>query len=395
MNTPENKSAAESILDAAEAALASAKASLNSAPPILAARRISMQDRYSMERLRDLSLEIHKGDVAALIGASENGKRLLLRCLDLLEQPEGGNMEVKGEPVRWRHGGADRVRATIGMAFSRESLFLNLTVFDNMTIAPLDMRHAEAGLIRERATSLLKFAGLSSVADAMPSSLTAGQRRRLAIVRALMLEPEILLIEDPGADLPPEEKNEVYALIRAIVKNGMTILFSTRDLAFAREIATRIVFMADGMIREDGTVEDVLDHPKFDRTQAFVRKNTGFYREINARAFDEYEFGGVVEAFAVRCLIPPERRCKLSDALKTLLVRMIFPHVTRIILTLNTDAKTGVVTAVVQYPGTGFDPLSQSSAPDAEAAKAELLASVKSAKYNLPASGKNEIVVTI
>jgi len=363
--------------------------------PVIAARRISIQDRYSMERLRDLSLEIYKGDVAALIGASEPGKRLLLRCLDLLDQPEGGNMEVNGEPVMWRHGGADRARKSIGMAFSRESLFLNLTVMGNMMIAPSDQSGEDDWIIQERAKKLLKFAGLAGAADEMPINLTAGQCRRLAIVRALMLQPQVLLIEDPGADLPPEDKNEVYALIRAIVKTGMTVLFSTRDLAFAREIATRVVFLADGMIREDGTVEDVLDHPKYDRTQAFVRKNTGFYREINARAFDEYEFEGAVEVFAVGCLIPPERRRNLCDALKTLLVRMIFPHVTRIILTLNTDAKTGVVTAVVQYPGTGFDPLRQSSEPDAEAARADLLASVKSAKYLLPASGKNEIVVTI
>ena len=362
---------------------------------ILAARRISIQDRYSMERLRDLTLEIYKGDVAALIGASEPGKRLLLRCMDLLDQPEGGNMEMDGEPVMWRHGGADRARRNIGMVFSRESVFRNLSVMGNMLIAPADKSDEDEWLILERAKSLLNFAGLSGAADEMPINLTAGQRRRLAIVRALMLQPRILLIEDPGADLVPEEKNEVYALIRAVVKTGMTVFFSTRDLDFAREIATRVVFMADGMIREDGTPKDVLDHPKYDRTQAFVRKNTGFYREFNARVFDGYEFEGAVESFAAGRLVPPERCRKLCAALKILLLRMIFPHVTRIILTLKVDAKTGEVTASVQYPGTGFDPLSQTSGPDEEAAKAEFIASVKSAKYQLPASGKNEVVVTV
>ena len=363
--------------------------------PVLAARRISIQDRYSMERLRDLTLEIYMGDVAALIGASEPGKRLLLRCMDLLDQPEGGNMEVDGEPVMWRHGGADLARRSIGMVFSRESLFLNLSVMGNMLIAPVDKSGEDEWLVLERAKSLLSFAGLSGAADEMPINLTAGQRRRLAIVRALMLQPRILLIEDPGADLLPEEKNEVYALIRAVVKTGMTVFFSTRDLDFAREIATRVVFMADGMIREDGTPKDVLDHPKYDRTQAFVRKNTGFYRELNARAFDGYEFEGAVESFAAGHLVSPERRRKLCAALRILLLRMIFPHVTRIILTLKVDAKTGEVTASVQYPGTSFDPLTQTSGPDEEAAKAELLASVKSANYMLPASGKNEVVVTV
>ena len=363
--------------------------------PVLAARRLSLQDRYSMERLRDLSLEIYKGDVIALIGASEDGKRLLLRCLDLLEEPEGGNMEVNGKPVRWRHGGADRARRAIGMAFSRESIFRNLTVYDNMMIAPSDVKSAEEGMIRERVNSLLKFSGLSGLAEELPVNLTAGQRRRLAVVRALALNPEILLIEDPGAGLSPEEKNEVYALIRAVAQTGMTILFSTRDLEFAREIATRVVFMADGMIREDGTVKEVLDHPKFDRTQTFVRKNTGFYRELNARAFDIYEFEGAIEVFAAGKLLSPEKRLDLRSALKILLVRMLFPRISRIVLLIDVDRKTGEANVTVQYPGIEFDPLTQSPDASAESASAELRALVKSAKYQSAANGKNELTLVV
>ena len=367
----------------------------SAAPVILAAHRVSMQDRYSMERLRDLSLEIRKGDIVALIGASEPGKRLLLRCLDLLDRPEGGNVELNGEPVQWRHGGADRARRSIGMVFSRESSFVNLSVMGNMLLALSNESAKDEWLVQERAKELLKLAGLSGVADAMPVNLTAGQRRRLAFVRALMLQPQILLIEDPGDQLSPAEKNEVYALIRAIVKTGMTILFSTRDLDFAREIATRVVFMVDGIILEDGTVKEVLDHPKYDRTQSFVRKNTGFYRELNAHAFDSFEFEGAIESFAAGRMISPERRRNLCDALRILLGRMIFPHVTRIILTVDLNKETGDLVAVAQYPGTGYDPLTQNSSPDAESVKTDLLACVKSAKYSLPVSGKNVFVITV
>ena len=363
--------------------------------PILAARRLSMQDRYSMERLRDLSLEIFKGEVVALIGASEDGKRLLLRCLDLLEEPEGGNMELNGKPVQWRRGGADRARRAIGIAFSRESIFRNLSVYDNMIIAPSDVKDAEEGMIRERVNSLLKFAGLAGLAEEMPINLTAGQRRRLAIVRALALNPEILLIEDTGAGLSPEERNEVYALIRAVAQTGMTILFSTRDLEFAREIATRVVFMADGSIREDGTPRDVLEHPKFDRTQAFVRKNTGFYRELNARAFDIYEFEGAIEVFAAEKLLPPDKRLELRTALKILLVQMLFPRISRIVLLIDVDQKTGEVNVTAQYPGLGFDPLTQSTDVAADTAIADLRARVKSVKYQSAANGKNELTLVI
>ena len=367
---------------------------IHETPVILAARRISIQDHYSMERLRDLTLEIHRGEVIALIGASEPAKRLLLRCLDLLDRPEGGNIELNGEPVMWRHGGADRARRSVGIAFSRESLFQNLSVMDNMILAPADGTDEDEMLILERAKALLKFAGLSGAAEELPVDLSAGQRRRLAIVRALMLQPRVLLIEDPGADLLPAEKNEVYALIRAVKKTGQTILFSTRDLDFVREIATRVVFMADGMIREDGTVKEVLNHPQFDRTQAFVRKNTGFYRELNARAFDDYEFEGAIEAFAAAKLISPERRRKLCSALKILLAQMVFPHATRVVLMLDVDAKTGDMVAIAQYSGASFDPLSLDT-KEAEAAKFELFTFVKSARYHLPASGKNEVVITV
>ena len=360
--------------------------------PVLAARRISLQDRYSMERLRDLSLEIYKGDVVALVGASEDGKRLLLRSLDLLEEPEGGNIEVNGKPVQWRHGGAARARRAIGMAFSRESIFRNLTVLDNMMIAPFDVKDAEEGMIRERVNSLLKFSGLSGLAEEMPINLTAGQRRRLAIVRALALNPEILLVEDPGDKLSPEEKSEVYALLRALAQTGMTMLFSTRDLEFVREIATRVVFMADGMIREDGPVHDVLDNPKYERTQAFVRRNTGFFRELNARLFDVFEFEGAVDAFAVARLIPPEKRRRLCDALKILLVRMLFPRISRIILTLDVKPGTGDVHICAQYPGSVFDPLTQILESDTTAST-EFQALVKSAKYQSPSSGKNELTI--
>lgn len=363
--------------------------------PVLAARRVSMQDRYSTERLRDLSLEIYKGDVVALIGASENGKRLLLRCLDLLDRPEGGNVELNGRPVQWRHGGAKRARRSIGMAFSRDSLFPNLTVFGNMMIAPLDAPDSEEGQIQERVKSLLKFAGLSGVAETMPVNLTDGQRRRLAIVRALALQPEILLIEDPGANLLPEERNEVYALIHAVAKTGMTILFSTRDLDFVRDTATKVAFMADGMIRECGATKDVLDHPQYDRTQAFVRKNSGFYRELNARAFDIYEFEGVLEAFSARKLLPPERRRDLRKMLQILLLKMLFPRISRIIISIDVDRKTGDVNVLVQYPGSEFDPLTQVFSPEAAEARTELVEHVKSVKYSSPMTGKNEISLVL
>ena len=371
-----------------------ANATQGNGTPILAARRLSIQDRYSTERLRDLSLEIYKGDVAALVGPSEDGKRLLLRCLDLRERPVGGNIEIDGQPVRWSGGGANRTRRKIGMAFSRESLFPNLTVFGNMTLAPEDSPDSEIGAIQERVKKLLKFAGLSSVADLFPVNLTLGQRRRLAIVRALMLEPEILLIEDPAEGLDPESKAEVYALIREVVKTGMTVLFSSCDLDFVREIATRVLFMTDGVIREDGPVNDVLNNPQFDRTKAFVQKHAGFFRELNARAFDLYDFEGEIEVYTAGKLVPTEKRRKLCDVLKILLLQLLFPRISRISLTVDVKSN-GDISVNAHYPGTGFDPLTQSVSMDYDAAREAMMKHVKTARYAAPQTGKNVLTLFI
>ena len=370
------------------------EANAPSATPILAARRLSIQDRYSTERLRDLSLEIYKGDVAALIGPSEDGKRLLLRCLDLRDRPVGGNIEIDGRPVRWSRGGASRARRKIGMVFSRESLFPNLTVFGNMTLAPEDSSDCEIGPVQERVKRLLKFAGLSSVADLFPVNLTLGQRRRLAIVRALMLEPEILLIEDPADGLDPESMAEVYALIREVVKTGMTVLFSSCDLDFVREIATRVLFMTDGVIREDGSVDAVLNNPQFDRTKAFMQKHAGFFRELNARAFDLYGFEGEIEVYTAGKLVPAEKRRELCDVLKILLLQLLFPRISRINLTVDVK-NNGDISVNAQYPGTGFDPLTQSVSMDYDAARANMMKYVKTARYAAPQAGKNVLTLFI
>ena len=371
-----------------------ANATQGDGTPILAARRLSIQDRYSTERLRDLSLEIYKGDVAALVGPSEDGKRLLLRCLDLRERPVGGNIEIDGQPVRWSGGGANRTRRKIGMAFSRESLFPNLTVFGNMTLAPEDSPDSEIGAIQERVKKLLKFAGLSSVADLFPVNLTLGQRRRLAIVRALMLEPEILLIEDPAEGLDPESKAEVYALIREVVKTGMTVLFSSCDLDFVREIATRVLFMTDGVIREDGPVNDVLNNPQFDRTKAFVQKHAGFFRELNARAFDLYDVEGETEVYTAGNLVPTDKRRKLCNVLKILLLQLLFPRISRISLTVDVKSN-GDISVNAHYPGTGFDPLTQSVSMDYDAAREAMMKHVKTARYAAPQTGKNVLTLFI
>ena len=371
-----------------------ANATQGNGTPILAARRLSLQDRFSTERLRDLSLELYKGDVAALIGPSEDGKRLLLRCLDLRDRPVGGNIEIDGKPVQWSGGGANRARRKIGMVFSRESLFPNLTVFGNMTLAPEDSPNVEVGSIQERVKAMLKFAGLSGVADSFPVNLTAGQRRRLSIVRALMLEPEILLIEDPTEGLDSEGKAEVYALIREVAKTGMTMLFSTTDLDFVREIATRVLFMTDGVIREDGPVNEVLNNPQFDRTKAFVQKHGGFFRELNARAFDLFEFEGEIEVFTAGRLVPAEKRRELCEVLKILLLRLLFPRISRINLTVDVK-NNGDISVNAQYPGKEFDPLTQSMSLDYDAAREEMMKHVKTARYATPQTGKNVLTLFI
>lgn len=224
------------------------------------------------EVLKGISLEVKKGDVKVIIGPSGSGKSTFLRCHNLLETPDSGEIWLDGELVNSKSCDINKLRQRMGMVFQHFNLFPNMTIMDNITLAPVKLKGTPVKQARERAMSLLERVGLADKAAAYPSTLSGGQKQRLAIVRALAMDPEIMLFDEPTSALDPEMVGEVLEVVRQLAADGMTMVIVTHEMGFAREVANRVLFMDGGIIEEEGTPEEVFGAPKSPRTQSFLNK---------------------------------------------------------------------------------------------------------------------------
>lgn len=226
----------------------------------------------AVHALNDCSLDIRKGEVVAVIGPSGSGKSTLLRSLNLLEQPTSGAIFFDGADLAAKSVNIDLHRQKMGMVFQHFNLFPHKTVLQNITMAPVTLKKKTAAAAKEQALALLARIGLSDKANEYPNMLSGGQKQRIAIVRALAMDPEVILFDEPTSALDPEMVGEVLDLMRDLARDGMTMAVVTHEMGFAREVADRVVFMADGRILEEGAPADIFDHPKDPRLQDFLSK---------------------------------------------------------------------------------------------------------------------------
>ena len=226
----------------------------------------------SVHALNDCNLEIKKGEVVAIIGPSGSGKSTLLRSLNLLEQPTSGAIYFDGVDLADKSVDINLHRQKMGMVFQHFNLFPHKTVLQNITMAPVTLKKKTAAEAEAQAKSLLERSGLADKADEYPNMLSGGQKQRIAIVRALAMDPEVMLFDEPTSALDPEMVGEVLDLMRDLAKEGMTMAVVTHEMGFAREVADRVVFMADGKILEEGAPADLFDHPQDPRLQDFLSK---------------------------------------------------------------------------------------------------------------------------
>lgn len=225
-----------------------------------------------LEVLKDFSIDIEEGEVVVLLGPSGSGKSTFLRCLNQLEVATAGTIIIDGKDVTNKHTDINKVRENIGMVFQHFNLFPHKTVIENIMLAPVELKLMTKEEARKKGMELLKRVGMDTKADAYPSQLSGGQKQRVAIARALAMNPDIMLFDEPTSALDPEMVGEVLTVMKELAKDGMTMVVVTHEIGFAREVADRIVFMDGGYIVEQGSPEEIINHPKEPRTIDFLNK---------------------------------------------------------------------------------------------------------------------------
>ncbi len=230
------------------------------------------KDFGGLHVLKGISTDIKKGEVVAIIGPSGSGKSTFLRCLNRLEESTGGTIEFEGVDITSPKVNINLHRQRMGMVFQHFNLFNNLSIIDNIAYAPMKLKKIKKSDAYEQATELLKTVGLEDKADAYPSQLSGGQKQRIAIVRALAMEPDVLLFDEPTSALDPEMVGEVLEVMRRLAKDGMTMVVVTHEMGFAKEVASKVLFMDDGKIVEEGTPSEIFGNPKSERLKDFLSK---------------------------------------------------------------------------------------------------------------------------
>ena len=225
-----------------------------------------------LQVLKGVDIQVHQGEAIAVIGPSGGGKSTFLRCLNLLETPDSGDVIFEGQKINQKGTDVDKYRQKMGMVFQHFNVFPHMTVQQNITLAPVLLKKQTRAEADAKALYLLERIGLLDKKDEYPRKLSGGQKQRLAIVRALAMEPDVMLFDEPTSALDPEMVGEVLSVIRALVEAGMTTVIVTHEMGFAREVSDRILFMADGAIVEQAAPADLLDHPQQPRTKEFLSK---------------------------------------------------------------------------------------------------------------------------
>ena len=261
-------------------------------------------DRTPLTVLKDINCTIEKGEVISLIGPSGTGKSTFLRALNLLDPPTGGEILFDGENILAKGYPVHKLRQRMGMVFQGFNLFEHMTVLENVMYAPCKIRKISLAQAREEALALLRKVGLAEKADVYPSTLSGGQKQRVAIARSLAMKPEVILFDEPTSALDPTMVGEVLSVIRQLAKEGMTMLIVTHEMKFAYDVSTRIFFMYEGYIYEDGTPQQVFEAPRRSATKAFVQRIRKEVFEVDNADFDFLDMQTRIRQFCIKYDIP-------------------------------------------------------------------------------------------
>lgn len=311
--------------------------------------------------LRDINAEIQKGEVISIIGPSGTGKSTFLRCINLLEQPSGGEIIIEGENILSKKVNIYQLRQKMGMVFRSFNLFSHLMIIENMMLGPehlLKMSRKEA---YGESMRLLEMVGLAEKARAYPDELSGGQKQRVAVARCLAMKPEIVLFDEPTSALDPTMVSEVLGVIRRLAGEGLTMMIVTHEMKFARDVSSRVFYMDEGIIYEDGTPAQIFDNPQKDKTRAFIRKIKSHEFEIRSKVFDFYEMNTELELFCRQQMLAPRQINNILLVIEELVVNKLLPSqpqdAVEITGFLGCSEESGTVELTIHYAGARQNPI--------------------------------------
>jgi polar amino acid transport system ATP-binding protein len=299
--------------------------------------------------LTDINLDIRKGEVISVIGPSGSGKSTLLRCLNLLERPSGGSILIDGIPLMDKSTNIPSIRQRMGMVFQSFNLYDHLSVLENLTIGPIKLKKIKRHHAESHAQELLKLVGLAEKENSMPDELSGGQKQRVAIARCLAMDPEILLFDEPTSALDPTMVSEVLAVIRRLSREGMTMVIVTHEMEFARNISSRVLYMDEGTIYEEGTPEEIFEHPAKPKTKAFIHRIRSLDIPVISKNYDLYAIQAMMQTFCEKHFL--SQRMSEFIAMMTEEVLVLQTDFSDIHLHLSFSETTGMVHLVCDAAG--------------------------------------------
>lgn len=305
--------------------------------------------------LKDVNAHISKGEVISVIGPSGTGKSTFLRCLNLLEVPDGGSVEIDGIPLLKAKTNVPKIRQRIGMVFQSFNLYAHLPVIENLVIAPIILLGKTKKEAAGKAMELLKLVGLAEKAFSFPDELSGGQKQRVAIARCLAMEPEILLFDEPTSALDLVMVSEVLAVIRRLAHEGITMIIVTHEMEFARKISSRVFYLDEGIIYEEGTPEQIFDHPQKEKTRAFINLIRSLNFHLISSDYDLYAIQAEMKAFCEKYFLP--QRVTEFTLLVTEELLLMQKKITDASLRLAYSEKAGVINLICSNKGEPDNPL--------------------------------------
>ena len=345
--------------------------------------------------LKDINAEIHKGEVISIIGPSGTGKSTFLRCLNLLERPSGGSIVIDGVNILQKGTDEPKLRRKMGMVFQSFNLFAHLTVLDNLTLGPMKLLGKSRQEAESKAIELLKSVGVAEKQHQFPDELSGGQKQRVAIARCLAMDPEIILFDEPTSALDPTMVSEVLAVIRRLAKEGMTMAIVTHEMDFAKNVSSRIFFMDEGIIYEEGKPGDIFENPQKEKTRIFIQRIRKFNEKIISQDFDLYKLNANIELFCARHTADKRTVSHIQLVVEEVLGQMLlplFPGEPEIDLTLEYSEKTGDFQLLFDYAGPQHNPFL--FLPDEDNLSLRLIEKLtKSSSYSANADGNHLAIV--